>query len=602
MMGSPASRRSLPTILTCMVWCAVAIASVAWTRHGASSAMIWPANAILVAAALCIRNFDWRLFPLLLLALSTSVNLGDHRTWVTSVGFASANLVEVLLTILLSRRFSPVSGFFEHPGWAFRFATVTSAAVACSSIIAAEVLYYTEGRAWLSGAMAWMMAHLPGLLIALPVLLALNPYDTKRAAEHGAPSRLVVIGLMVLVACAAALVYGQSRYTIQFLLLPPVLLATYHLYAKGAALAVAIIATIGSYFIFTEVGPVMPFHGPESLKVYIFQFDLATIFFCALPLGAVLTQRDQKAVLAEQRLRDFRHLADRVGDVLFRVDAFGRWSYLNPASERLFGMPVEYCLGQHMLESVAPEDRIALSRALAEIVSGGRDDLRQVVSICRRDGTVRHVEILAYRLDEDLGYGGLIRDVTDQLTQDAQNRRIAEANELAANTDELTGLPNRRAFFQALHAYLAQPALKISVAIFDLDHFKLVNDRYGHPIGDIVLRRVASTVLAAMRDSDIVARIGGEEFAVLITDQSPEQAISMARRLVQAVALEAIAIPSGPVLHVTISMGIAAHLAGENHAALMERADQALYAAKRGGRNQLMIADASNATQQADGP
>ncbi|MBB2172119.1 sensor domain-containing diguanylate cyclase [Gluconacetobacter asukensis] len=600
MTGILAGRSSLSTILTCAVWCLAAIVSVGWTRHGGSSSMIWPANAILAAAALCIRNFNWRLFPPLLLVLSTMVNLGDHRPWVTSVGFATANLVETVLAVLLTRRFSPISGFFEYPGWAFRFAVATVVAVICSAVIAAEALYLSEGRDWLGGAMAWTMAHLPGLLITVPVLLALNPYDTKGSADHDAPSRLVVIGLMALVAGAAIVVYRQSHYPFQFLLLPPLVLATYHLYAKGAALAVAIIAMIGSYFIFTDVGPVMPFHGPDSLRVYIFQLDLATIFFCALPLGAVLTQRDQKALLAERRLRDFRHLADRVGDVLFRVDAFGRWSYLNPASEQLFGVPVEYRLGQHMLESVIPEDRVALSRALAEIVSGSREDLRQIVSICRRDGTIRHVEILAHRLDEDLGYGGLIRDVTDQLTQDEQNRQIAEANEHAANTDELTGLPNRRAFFQTLHACLAQRTSKIAVAIFDLDHFKLVNDRYGHPVGDVVLRRVASTVLASVRDSDMVARIGGEEFAVLITDQNPEQAISLARRLVRAVSSDSIAIPSGPTLHVTISMGIANHQPGEEHAALIERADQALYAAKRGGRNRLMIADATLTSQPAD--
>ncbi|WP_338029847.1 sensor domain-containing diguanylate cyclase [Gluconacetobacter takamatsuzukensis] len=588
-------------MLTCMVWCLVAIASVAWTRHGGSSAMIWPANAILVTSALCVRNFDWRLFPPLLLVLSTMVNLGDHRPWITSVGFASANLTEILLAVFLTRRFSPTSGFFEHPGWAFRFAVMTSVAVLCSAAIAGEALYFSEGRDWLGGAMAWMMAHLPGLLITVPVLLALNPYDTKGDADHEAPSPVVAGGLMALVAGAAIMVYGQSHYPFQFLLLPPLLLATYHLYAKGAALAVAIIAMIGSYFIFTDIGPVMPFHGPDSLRIYIFQLDLATIFFCALPLGAVLTQRDQKAALAERRLRDFRHLADRVGDVLFRVDAFGRWSYLNPASEQLFGVPVEYRLGQHMLESIIPEDRVALSRALAELVSGSREDLRQVVSICRRDGTIRHVEILAHRLDEDLGYGGLIRDVTDQMTQDEQNRQIAEANEHAANTDELTGLPNRRAFFQALHACLAEDAAKIAVAIFDLDHFKLVNDRYGHPIGDVVLRRVASTVLAAVRDGDMVARIGGEEFAVLIIDQNPEHAIGLARRLVRAVSADSIAIPSGPILHVTISMGIASHQPGEDHATLIERADQALYAAKHGGRNRLMIADAAVAAQSAEG-
>ncbi|ACI49894.1 diguanylate cyclase with PAS/PAC sensor [Gluconacetobacter diazotrophicus PA1 5] len=595
-------RNTLSTLLFCVIWSICALASVTWTRHGGSVSMIWPANAILVMAILRMPAFDHRIYPPLLFVLSSLVNLLDGRGWTTSVGFSVANTVEVMMAAVLVHRISPVSGFFEQVDWAFRFAIAIFVSVACSSVIAGGALFLGEGRDWLGGSAIWMMAHLPGLLITVPMLLALMPDGEGREIRRNAPRRLTVLGLMVLVACMSVVVFGQSRFPLQFLLLPPLLLATFHLYAKGAAMSVAIITMIGSFFMFTGAGAVTMLHGPAALKVYVFQLDLATIFFCALPLGAVLTQRDQKASLAQQRLQDFHHLADRVGDVLFRVDDAGCWSYLNPAYEQMSGISVDKRLGQPMLDAVVIEDRAALAQAQAELQSGSRDDLRQVVSIYRRDGTVRHVEILAHRLGEGEGFGGLIRDVTDQLTLDAHNRQIAAAYEQAANTDELTGLPNRRAFFQVLDGQMAAASSVVAAAMLDLDHFKSINDKYGHPIGDIVLRRVATVVRATLRDTDMVARIGGEEFAVLITSESRDRAISLIRRVVRAVSAESIDLPTGVRLQVTISAGIACREAGEDRNALMSRADQALYVAKRTGRNRLTIADASTAATQAATP
>ncbi|NVN11316.1 diguanylate cyclase [Nguyenibacter vanlangensis] len=589
--------RGIATVAICVVWCLCALASVTWTRHGGGVSMIWPANAVMLAAILRIPGFDRRFYPLLLFIMAALVNLEDHRPWIVVLGFAGANTIEVVLAAGLVRRISPVSNLFGRVDWAFRFAVAIFLSVLCSALVAGGALFLGEGRAWIGGGMIWMMGHLPGLLIIVPMLLALRPHGDgplgdgdDMAARARMPRRLTVLALMVLAAVAAIVAFGQSRYPVQFLLLPPLLLATYRLYAQGAALSVAVIGIIGSFFIFTGSGPGMAFHGPSAVKVYIFEFDLATIFFCALPLGAVLTQRDQKTALAEQRLQDFRLLADGVGDVLFRVDDGGHWSYLNPAFERMSGFDVPSRIGQPMLDGIVAEDRPALALAEAELRGGQRQDLRQIVRISRRDGAIRHAEIVAYRLDGGRGFGGLIRDVTDQMTVDARNRQIAAAHELAANTDELTGLPNRRAFFHALDACLPEAAPHVAVAMFDLDHFKSINDRYGHPVGDIVLRRVATAVQAALRDTDLVARIGGEEFAILIVGETAERAVGLARRVVRVVSAEPIEVPSGPSLHVTISMGVACREGAETRSALMDRVDQALYAAKRGGRNRLTVA------------
>ena len=152
-----------------------------------------------------------------------------------------------------------------------------------------------------------------------------------------------------------------------------------------------------------------------------------------------------------------------------------------------------------------------------------------------------------------------------------------------ALTDPLTGLPNRRAFFDtlAIQSASGEPAC---LAMIDIDHFKLVNDRLGHAAGDTVLCHFSDMARKSFRASDIVARIGGEEFAVILRGVTVEQACLVCQRLVDRLAATDIATDKGPV-RVTISSGIAA-IGSDGHAA-MASADQALYRAKDAGRSRL---------------
>ncbi|WP_353227036.1 diguanylate cyclase [Novosphingobium sp.] len=164
----------------------------------------------------------------------------------------------------------------------------------------------------------------------------------------------------------------------------------------------------------------------------------------------------------------------------------------------------------------------------------------------------------------------------------------------AALTDPLTGLPNRRAFFEALAAQ-AQSGERACVAMIDIDHFKQVNDRFGHATGDAVLREFADIAKACFRASDMVGRIGGEEFAVILRGVSVEQACLVCQRLVDRVAGADIATAMGPV-RVTISSGVASidgqgDSADASHGeAALAAADRALYAAKGSGRSRLASA------------
>ncbi|TDB01973.1 GGDEF domain-containing protein [Halomonas marinisediminis] len=171
-------------------------------------------------------------------------------------------------------------------------------------------------------------------------------------------------------------------------------------------------------------------------------------------------------------------------------------------------------------------------------------------------------------------------------TLSAQRAALEQTNQRLgqeALSDVLTGLPNRRRFDQALEAALAGPSATFSVAMLDIDHFKPVNDHHGHAAGDRVLQRLGELLSSQLRGDDLAARIGGEEFGLLMPAASLEAATCALERLRQAVEARPL-----EELAITLSIGVTQYRAGDTRETLMQRADDALYAAKRAGRNRIV--------------
>jgi diguanylate cyclase (GGDEF)-like protein len=225
------------------------------------------------------------------------------------------------------------------------------------------------------------------------------------------------------------------------------------------------------------------------------------------------------------------------------------------------------------------------------------------IAVCARlsASTSAYIET-AYALMVLIVLGGCValnlRIQRIRLKLQRQREALAEAlavNRELATRDELTGLVNRRAM-QDLMALEQRRALRtgrpLMLAQLDIDHFKPINDTHGHATGDRALQAFAGTVRACVRDTDVLARWGGEEFVLMLAETTPEDARDLLERVRHEV--EAVAIPhASGVLRLTVSAGLAQHRPDDSIDHTLERADQALYTAKALGRNRVALAPPS---------
>ena len=254
----------------------------------------------------------------------------------------------------------------------------------------------------------------------------------------------------------------------------------------------------------------------------------------------------------------------------------------------------------------------------------GEEDGLQLCSKFRSQEKTRHTPILLVIDESDLSRlsQGMELGVTDYLVKPfdpnelrarcrTQVRRRRYHDQLKsllhdsvsmAYLDPLTGLYNRRYLIAHLNhkiTELSETDKPLSILMIDIDHFKNVNDTFGHAFGDEVLRRVAQGISGGLRDSDMVARYGGEEFVVVMPDTAAGEALTVAERLRKEVAGLAFPVPGkDDELLMTVSIGVATSCHSfETVESLMERSDQALYGAKRAGRNSTVAAEPDRGQQ-----
>lgn len=197
-----------------------------------------------------------------------------------------------------------------------------------------------------------------------------------------------------------------------------------------------------------------------------------------------------------------------------------------------------------------------------------------------------------FPLDEERKYVSMLADLASIAMQHAE---LFDASTLSSTTDLLSGVSNRLYFFQRFENEIRRTqnyAQPLALFLLDIDEFKKINDTYGHPAGDVVIRKVAEIVRRNTRSSDLVGRYGGDEFTVLMTSSNKEQALAYADHLLEKTRAAGIRVPGHDTpLRLTISGGLAMYPSdGRSTTELFRAADHALYEAKRRGRNQIVLA------------
>ncbi len=286
-----------------------------------------------------------------------------------------------------------------------------------------------------------------------------------------------------------------------------------------------------------------------------------------------------------EREEMLRSITNAAQDAVVLIDHAGLITYWNPAAASMFGYTEAEAMGQNLHDLVVPERYLGQHRTgFARFIESGEGPLiGRVVAIQakRRTGEEFPAEIAisAVRLRGQWGAVGIVRDATE-------HKQAEERLQLLATTDTLTGICNRRRFDEVLADEIRRAARfssPLSLILFDIDHFKRINDTFGHQAGDQVLIELARVIGGAIRATDLFARWGGEEFMVL----APGCDLNAARLLAEKLRVLLENRRFANVGQVTCSFGVAAYVPGDDADSLMRSVDRCLYRAKAAGRNRV---------------
>ncbi|BBZ76505.1 hypothetical protein MANY_18420 [Mycolicibacterium anyangense] len=305
-------------------------------------------------------------------------------------------------------------------------------------------------------------------------------------------------------------------------------------------------------------------------------------------LGVSRDISERKRVEAELRTSEERSrlMAENAWEIIWTAAVDGTVTYVSPSVQRVRGISVEESMKQPLSEIYPPDSAASMQNyfiALHTAIRTGAlpPPYRQEVEMYRGDGSIMIAETQVIpHLDENgtlVEIIGVTRDVSDRRAFESELRRLAV-------TDALTGVWNRRHGEELFNAELTQAretSRPLTLLMLDIDHFKAINDRYGHQAGDRVLIEVSRRLQTNLPSSDIVARWGGEEFVILLRGSDIDDGMATAEKIRGQIA-DMIFSDVGPV---TVSIGAAERWSGDGLDSWLARADEALYRAKRSGRN-----------------
>lgn len=311
---------------------------------------------------------------------------------------------------------------------------------------------------------------------------------------------------------------------------------------------------------------------------------------CTVTVGSARDVTQQREALAELEASrvELKSIMDQLPDVLYRTDMQGIITMISPACFDILGFRREEMLGTVLSDYYNNrENRQKIVQAICE--AGGKA-IRVESALRHKDGSIVWMLTNAFvRFDSDgqpISIEGLARDISER-------KRMEDQLMTLSRTDGLTGAYNRGHFMDKSEEVInmmrryQRPA---SMMVADLDHFKTINDKYGHHAGDLALKAFTDVCRQEIRESDILGRLGGEEFGLMLPETTIQHAQVLAERIRKAASALEITLDD-QTIRIAVSIGLV-ELSTEDATldAVMRRADLAMYQAKAGGRNQVVTA------------
>lgn len=558
------------------------------SRFEGGLAFLWGANAFLMAELLTTRTAHWPRAIIACGVASTAATALFGMGPIAAIPMAAINMLESLIVAILCRRFVPDHRVTEsiRPLIVFILALSGVADIVTglmAAAVASQLTPVSFGASWLQ----WYTGHVLGGLTCTPILIMLfqGEFDRWRR-ETSRHEKVEAALLLTLFAISTFHIFYGARYPMLFAPLLPLVLIAFRVGQIGAAASIIILALIGGVATMSGVGPLTMIPGTAGERVQFFQFYLALSFLLCMPVAAELHARRRLFRMLEQSETRFRTIAEHSGDVVLNISVDGVIEYASPSAHEQIGCAPELLIGQSAANLVDPQDRAVViaahHRALMQPGSIHKVEFRPLVTT----GDLDWCEIVTRAVVDERGQpSGIVSMIRDISRHKARQRALQQV----AASDSLTGADSRRAFLEKLDDEIARARMgaRSSLLLIDIDHFKSVNDRYGHGAGDRVLSSFVERMRLGLRGIDSIGRLGGEEFAILLVDSDIDRSSMVCERL-RALLADPTTIE--PPIRVTFSAGLVELDGGSDRSTMLEAADKALYRAKHSGRNCLRLA------------
>ena len=578
------SRFLSPALLGCCFFAAAA-AAVMLTRFDGGVAYLWLATSILTADLMVRSRRAW-LWSIIPCATASAIVTGWLGLgWAMALPFAAVNVVEAVLAAWLFRKFADPRRPLGSLSWLMHFvASVGIAGPIVAGLIAA-IAGSSIGLPLGQTFVTFTVGHALGGLTFTPIAL-LHTRTNRHAMlrELGRRNIAETVALLMLTIVVSTYVFGQQSFPLLFLPILPMILIAFRVGPAGVAISIAMLAIVGGLSTASGLGPIQLIDATFGHQMQFFQFYLAATVLTLLPVTADLENRSRLHRKLRESEVGYRMIAEHCSDVIFSLKVDGTIRYASPSCRQIGYEPAQL-IGRNCSMLIAPEHVADAAASHLLSLKIGSETNRFEYLVVTASGERRwHQTHARLIVDDDGNPEGILSIVRDIHAQKAVERRLSDA----ALVDSLTGLNNRMAYREAVERRIQAGERGACVAMLDIDHFKQVNDDYGHAAGDIVLRGFADVARQIVRDGDLVARIGGEEFAFFFPNTALPEALAICDRLRSE--LGATTFRAGTsAINVTVSGGVA-ELGDEGIDQALQFADMALYRAKQAGRNQLTLA------------